>query len=214
MKCPSCGASLPEDSLTCEFCGSVTATPSQHHDQDTFRRIKESAQYRQRNDPQRIERLPKPGLGSKIFLGVFFTIFCAICLAGVIMTVVMSGFVGSMQGFRGLAIIPFCMGIVPLGMLCLGVYLAITQFQKMQSLESGELTAQPVIVVGKRIMVSGGGEDSSATTIYFVTFESEDGERREHQVWDGSLYGRISEEDAGVLFLREQYALDFDRVRI
>lgn len=214
MKCPSCGASLPEDSLTCDFCGSVTATPSQQRDKDTFRRIKESSQYRQRNDPQRIERLPKPGVATKIFFGVFFTIFCGICFAGVIMTIVMSGLVGSMQGFRGFAIIPFCMGVVPLGMLGLGGYLAITQFKKMQSLETGELTTQPAIVVGKRTMVSGGSGDSSATTSYFVTFESEDGERREHQIWDGSLYGRISEDDAGVLFLREQYAIDFDRVRI
>ncbi|WP_199195091.1 MULTISPECIES: DUF2500 family protein [Pirellulaceae] len=214
MKCPSCGASLPEDSLKCEFCGSVTSTPSQLHDQDIFRRVKESSPYRQRNDPQRIERLPKPGVGSKIFLGVFFTVFCGICLMGVIMTLVMSGVIGSMRGVSGFALIPFCMGVVPLGMLGLGVYLAITQFKKMQSLETGELTTQPVIVVGKRTMVSGGSGDSSATTSYFVTFETEDGARREHQVWDGSLYGRISEEDAGVLFLREQYALDFDRVRI
>ncbi|RCS46494.1 DUF2500 family protein [Bremerella cremea] len=119
-----------------------------------------------------------------------------------------------MAGLRGFALIPFCMGVVPLGMLGLGVYLAITQFKKMQSLETGELATLPAIVAGKRTMLSGGSGDSSASTYYYVTFEFEDGQRQEYPVWDGSLYGRVSEEDAGVLFLREQHALDFDRVRI
>jgi hypothetical protein len=71
-----------------------------------------------------------------------------------------------------------------------------------------------VIVTGKRNHVSGGGQNSSARTTYFVTCEREDGTRQEYQVWDGNMFGRMSDDDAGVLFTKQEYGLDFDRVAI
>jgi len=47
-----------------------------------------------------------------------------------------------------------------------------------------------------------------------VTCETEDGSRDEYQVWDGKMYGKVSAGDAGSLFLRSNYGLDFDRVRV
>ncbi|MEW4564956.1 DUF2500 family protein [Bremerella sp. JC770] len=209
MKCPSCGASLPEDSSSCEYCGSRTTPPSQQHDQDIFRRVKQSAQYADRHSVERLEKLPKPGIGQMIFLGVFFAMFCGIAL---FITVVAVG-VASEMGIP-YAIIPFCMGIVPLGMFGLGIFMAIKMFGRFQAMRDGKVEAVAAIVAGKRTQVSGGSGNSSASTAYYVTFEFEDGQRQEFPVYDGSLYGRVSEEDAGVLFSRAQFAVDFDRVRI
>ena len=69
-----------------------------------------------------------------------------------------------------------------------------------------------MIIAGKRTAVSGGGKNSSATTSYFVTAEFQDGRREEFATLTPQVYSKVAEEDAGVLFLRDQYALDFDRV--
>ncbi|QDU73566.1 hypothetical protein Pan97_05420 [Bremerella volcania] len=214
MKCPSCGASLPEDSLTCEYCGSRTTPPSQQHDQDIFRRVKQSPLYADRLSAQRIEKLPKPGIFPLIFIGVFFTLFCGGALFMSIMVIGVGGMFSLSEQSFPFALFPFCMGLVPLGMCAFGVFMAVTMFKRFKSMSSGKVEAVPAIIVGKRTQVSGGSGDSSASTAYFATVEFEDGERKEFMIYDGSLYGRISEDDAGILFSREQFAVDFDRVRI
>lgn len=214
MKCPSCGASLPEDSLTCEYCGSRTTPPSQQHDQDIFRRVKQSPQYADRLSTERVQRLPKPGVGQMIFIVVFFTIFCGISLFIAVMAIGIGGVASLSENAFPFSLIPFCMGIVPIGMFAFGIFMAIKLFQRFQLMRDGKVDAAAAIIVGKRTQVSGGSGDSSASTAYFATFEFEDGERKEFMVYDGSLFGRISEDDAGVLFSREKFAVDFDRVRV
>jgi hypothetical protein len=83
---------------------------------------------------------------------------------------------------------------------------------KMDKFESDPARAVPVIVIDKRTDVWGGHGDNSAKTNYFVTCETEDGAREEYQLWDGAMYGKMSSGDAGILFLRSNYGLDFDRV--
>ena len=56
--------------------------------------------------------------------------------------------------------------------------------------------------------------DISAKINYFVTCETEDGSREEFQLSDGAMYGKMSSGDAGILFLRANYGLDFDRVSV
>ncbi|MBA2113013.1 DUF2500 domain-containing protein [Bremerella alba] len=191
-----------------------TTPPSQQHDQDIFRRIKQSSHYGDRLSPQRIEKLPKPGVGQMVFLGVFFVMFCG----GTLFIAAMAIGVGGVFSFSGrgfpFSILPLCMGIVPIGMFAFGVFIAIKMFQRFQSMRDGKVEAVPAIVAGKRTQVSGGSGDRSASTAYFVTFEFEDGQRKEFPVFDGSLYGRVSEDDAGILFSRAQFAVDFDRVRV
>ncbi len=214
MKCPSCGASLPEDSLTCEYCGSRTTPPSQQHDQDIFRRVKQSPQYADRLSAERAQRLPKPGVGQMVFVVIFFTIFCGISLFIAVMAIGIGGFASLSENAFPFSLIPFCMGIVPIGMFAFGIFMAIKMFKLFQLMRDGKVDAVAAIIVGKRTQVSGGSGDSSASTAYFATFEFEDGERKEFMVYDGSLFGRISEDDAGILFSREKFAVDFDRVRI
>lgn len=214
MKCPSCGASLPEDSLTCEYCGSRTSTPTQQHDRDIFRRVKQSPLYADRLSTDRIAKLPKPGVGQMVFMVFFFIAFCGISLFIAVMAIGIGGVASLSEQAFPFSIIPICMGVVPLGMFAFGVFMAIKMFQRFQMMRDGKVDAVPVVIVGKRTQVSGGSGDSSASTAYFATFEFEDGERKEFSVYDGGLYGRISEDDAGILFSREQFAVDFDRVRI
>lgn len=214
MKCPSCGASLPEDSLTCEYCGSRTTPLSQQHDQDIFRRVKQSPLYADRLSAERIERLPKPGVGQMIFFGIFFAMFCGISLFITVMMVGVGGLASLNEQAFPFSLIPMCMGIVPLGMFAFGVFMVIRMFQRFQSMRHGEVDAVAAIVAGKRTQVSSSSQSSSTSTAYYVTFEFEDGERQEFPVFDGSLYGRISEDDAGILFSREKFAVDFDRVRV
>ncbi len=74
------------------------------------------------------------------------------------------------------------------------------------------MLARPAVIVAKRMAVSGGSGDSSASTSYYLTAEFEDGTREEYQPMTPALYGRVAEDDAGVLFTRSSLALDFDRV--
>lgn len=54
------------------------------------------------------------------------------------------------------------------------------------------------VVVSKRLNVSGGGEDSSSSTWYYVTFQVESGDRMEFSV-NGRDYGLLAEGDIGGL---------------
>jgi hypothetical protein len=54
------------------------------------------------------------------------------------------------------------------------------------------------LVVSKRTEVSGGSNDSSANTWYYITFQVESGDRMELAV-RGSDYGMLAEGDAGEL---------------
>jgi hypothetical protein len=147
-----------------------------------------------------------------LFIG-FSAVMCVVALgmAGVF------GFMGlrSGHGFgAAMSIIPLFFAIVPIGFVGLGVFLLMKSRKQMKSLDKDPVQTNAVIVVDKRTQVSGGTGDRSASTSYFVTCESEDGSRQEYQVWDGNLYGRMTAGDAGVLFVRAGYGLDFDRVRV
>jgi hypothetical protein len=54
------------------------------------------------------------------------------------------------------------------------------------------------VVVSKRLKVSGGGEDHSSSTWYYVTFQVESGDRIEFSV-NGREYGQLAEGDVGGL---------------
>jgi hypothetical protein len=183
-----------------------------------FARIKESKQYAQSNSPERHAKLPKFHAAHKAFMVIFPLMFVGVALFIFVMALGMGGVFGFM-GFRmgggpggAFALAPICMSIVPLGMAAFGVYLFVAMQKKMRSIETSPVVALPVVVVDKRTQVSGGSGDSSAQTHYFVTCETEDGERKEYPVWDGNLYGRMAVQDAGIVYLRADHALDFDRV--
>ncbi len=65
-------------------------------------------------------------------------------------------------------------------------------------------------VVAKRLQVSGGSE--SASTTYFITFETPAGERREFAV-KGKQYGQLVEGDQGTVHTQGTWFLQLDRTR-
>jgi len=104
------------------------------------------------------------------------------------------------------------MAVVPIGFVVLGFFLMTKILRQTKDFKEAGVEAEAAIIVGKRTQVSGGGKNSSASTSYFVTAEFEDGRRKEYHLMTPTLYGEVSDDDAGVLFVRNKFALDFDRV--
>jgi hypothetical protein len=220
MKCLSCGADISADATSCTYCNSSVPSSETHLRSTTFSRLKNSDAFAASGSPARIARLPKFGAFHKGFMIVFFTMFIGgsafICLVALSMAGVVGVFGGAVASGGGavFSIIPLLIAIVPFGFVVLGILMFRAAKGKMDKFESDPVRAVPVIVIDKRTDVCGGSGDSSATTHYFVTCETEDGSRDEYQVWDGKMYGKVSAGDAGILFLRSNYGLDFDRVRV
>jgi hypothetical protein len=162
---------------------------------DPFERIKQSPQYALHAATERLERLPKPGLIATAIPVVFLLIFIAA-----------SGFMSLMF----LSVAGF-MAIVPMGFVVIGVLMLIHVLQKTAKFKASPSIGRAAILRAKRTEVSGGGKDSSATTSYYLTAEFENGDREEFAA-ESSLYGRVAEGDAGVLYTRAEMAQDFDRV--
>lgn len=72
------------------------------------------------------------------------------------------------------------------------------------------IVAIPAQIVAKRSETSGGGNDTSVSTSYYVTFEMEDGERREWSV-RSRLFGLLVEGDRGTLTYQGTWFKDFVR---
>jgi hypothetical protein len=220
MKCKSCGADNPADIAACAYCGTHLPMSMSTEKAAIFARIKASDEYRQRDSSERHSRLPKYGAIQKTFLLVFFVMFIG---GGGMMLIVLLGMAGLFGMFgvefggglgRAFSLGPLCMAVVPLGFVILGIFLLLKTRKKVDSIQNDPVQAIAVIVVDKRTHVSGGSGDSSASTNYFLACETEDGERKEYQIWDGQMYGRISADDAGILFVRAGYGLDFDRIAV
>lgn len=106
------------------------------------------------------------------------------------------------------------MAIVPRGVIAIGITGGIYAWKQVDQADNAPLVTRAAIVTDKRTEVRGGGRNSSASTHYYATFEDESGARDEYRVWDGMMFGRLAAGDAGVLFLRGNLAVDFDRVEV
>jgi len=218
MKCTNCGADAAKGADRCAYCGSALARPAVPDKASLFAAVKTSPEYAQSESPERLAQLPKFSAFHWAFLVVFFTMF--IGGAGFIF-IMMLGMGGAFAwlGFRlpgglgaGFSVVPLFMSLMPLAFIVLGVLMFRHVRQRMSKVESAPVKAVPVIVINKRLETFRRSDSSS--THYFVTCELESGERDEFQVWDGRVYGRMTVDDAGVLFLRDRYGVDFDRVAL
>ncbi len=224
MRCESCGAQVAQGNTICEYCGSTwdrvvpAAVATQLSAGNVYDQIKGSPSWADRNSPTRQAAIPQmPALASVapiIFFVVFITMsgFMAFTMLGV------SGILGAV-GFSqggpfgsGVAIVPAFMALVPIGFVVLGIFMAVKHGKTMRTFQDAPTLGHAAVIVGKRTQISGGGKDSSASTRYFVTAEFEDGRREEFGLMTPGLYGKVTEGDAGVLFVRSTFVLDFDRV--
>ena len=220
MKCKNCGAEISHASAKCDFCGSTNAILRKDDGQAVFERIKQSPEYQQRDSVQRRATLPTIGMFQKIFPIVFFVVFIGFAATMAIGAFLMVGVgaIGMQQagGFipQLFAIVPMTLSIVPSGFVILGVILLTKTLKKNKEFEGSPVVAQPAIVTGKRMQVSGGGNNTSTSTHYFLTCEMEDGRRTEFRTMTPRLYSQVVENDPGVLYTRTDIALDFDRVEM
>jgi hypothetical protein len=211
MKCTSCGADIPLGQTVCEYCNSaaepITAKGNRAW---RFAQVKQSAEFAQRQRPERLAALPRsPSVGNAVAIG-FLIVWTLGAGFVMVMAWTMAGMAGSHFGPVGL--IPLGMSVVPMGFVALGIFMLVKTIQKAGQYSAAPIRADAALIVGKRTQVSGGSGDSSASTGYFVTAEFEDGRRLEFQAARPDLFGRLAEGDAGVLFSRTDVALDFDRV--
>jgi len=84
---------------------------------------------------------------------------------------------------------------------------------KAASFSSAPMRKWGAVVIDERIKVSGGGNNSSARTHYFVTLEDKDGARDEYEVRE-SLAGKVGSGDIGVAYSKNSTLVAFKRVRI
>jgi len=216
----SCGADHAPTDVTCTHCGSHLPMSDNVAKAAIFARIKASDDYARRDSAERLAKLPKIDEIQKVMLTVILAIFIGSSGVMVLVLLGMAGVVGlfgfNARGGFGAAfsLAPLMMAIFPLGFVVLGVFLFRQMKNKMNSLEQGPVRSLPAVVVDKRTHVTGGGDNHSARTEYFVTYELEDGTRKEYQVWDGQMYGRLTADDAGIVYVRSGHAVDFDQVRV
>ena len=220
MKCPYCGAEASAARGECEYCGAAVdapKTPENVSRDAVFERVVASEEYARRDSPERHAALPSIPAIMQVVPAIFLVGF--ICVGGfmALMALSMTGLVGAVGfsvhpagGLFGLVGLMFA--LVPVGFVVLGVFLLKKHFEKMRSFGQAPIEGEAVIIVGKRTAVSGGGRNSSASTAYFLTVEFPDGRREEFATLTPGLYAKVAEDDAGVLFIRDRLALDFDRV--
>lgn len=210
MKCPSCGADNKTEAVNCSYCGSNLNSGSTSR-VGVFEQIKISPAYANRDSAERHARLPKVHPMHTIFIFGFFAVFIGGSGLMAAMAIGMGLFSTSFgRGFGPAAgTIPFLFAVVPVGFAAFGVFMLMTIRKRMSAFGESPVEAIPVIVVDKRTEVSG---SKTTRTSYFATCEDEQGERNEYQLWDGALYGRITADDAGILFVRSTFGMDFDRI--
>ena len=206
-KCPNCGAAVARiDSRFCEFCGHelprptarpTVSPPSPYGDLEA-----RFAALQQHADLQRLMMMAPRMAG--IGCGMVFTIGFFILFVGA------SLFMFTVIGATGA---PGFLRLVPLFFSVAGVAAAIAILRKMGNFSRAPLQREPALVAGERTEVSGGGRDSSSSTDYFITLEFPGGRRREYTT-QGKVVGKVSEGDLGVAFLKGDFLLDFERLRV
>ena len=193
MKCGNCGATIPEGSRKCAYCGEtapVKATAGAvEQPANVFERIRQSPQFRQASGVERLAAIVMLAI-PVVFLAVF--VIAALGMAKMAASFAPPIFV-----------------IVPVGMAIIGIMMAAAVVQGGVKVAKAPLIPRAAVVRSKRSETSGGSE--STGTSYFATFEFPDGSREEFSVTP-ALYSQLADRDAGVLFTRANTAAAFDRV--
>jgi hypothetical protein len=119
-------------------------------------------------------------------------------------------------GFGGFDIMfelfPFIFGAVFLIVIGTFIFVIFKNISQWSNNNKQPQLTVPADVKTKRSRVSGGSNDTSARTTYFVTFEVESGDRMELQVKPGD-YGQLVEGDTGDLSFQGTRYLGFERKR-
>jgi hypothetical protein len=200
-RCAQCGALAARlDARFCEYCGTALPVPAPAPapaPTDTAARFRALAAHPEL--PRLLAHVPESRalagrgavtLATLVFFGV----------VGLFVTVVFF-----------LVCPPF--GLLPLALVGLGGYTLSRQYLRTTHARGAPLERHQALVVDKRTRISGGGEHSAARTEYFATLEQQDGSRRESETFD-EVAGRIVAGDMGVAYLRGDFLIAFERLRV
>lgn len=198
MNCPFCGKAVWLEDVRCPYCRNViprseASAATEHADASRLPR--------QSKELEELLRYTPAAAGTGVGL-IILTVFGLVFTSFAIFFIVTSKAGGA----------PFFFRLFPLIFVLVGVGMTAAGLAGLMKLTGSPLERLPAVVVGKRQNYSSNRE-GSGTTSYYLTIETEDGQRKEHSV-RGSLYGQVERGDAGVAYIKGGYLLDFRRVRV
>lgn len=198
MNCPSCGKAIRPEESVCPYCDRTIRQPAatvakEEVNVPELRRHSRELDELLRYTPSAVGK----GAGL-VVLSVFGFVFTAFAIF----------FIVASKG----ADAPRVFRLFPLIFVLAGVVMMGTGIRGLVKLTTSPVERLPAVIIGKRQRYSSSSRGSGSTS-YYITIETEDGERKEHSV-RGRLYGQVERGDAGVAYLRGGYLLDFRRVRL
>lgn len=201
--CAHCGAAVKNLAARfCEFCGNalprIVSSPPTGRFGDLPARFAALDAHESLPELRRLQPSTVAYQAHNVARVLFALLFLAACIAV---------FVFFVQRMRG-PLVLFPLAFLGIGVLGLGRML-----KRAATLARAPLLHVPALVVDERIHVSGGGENSSAHTTYYVSLESADGRRAEYES-RGELNGQIAPGDMGLAYLKGENLLDFRRVPV
>ncbi len=207
-RCPSCNAVPREgDTLYCGYCATELPprewTPLDHPKGDTAARL---AAVRADPDFERALAISVSSGGAMAKHG------CAIGFA--LLFLGMTGFFAvAMRSFPGRGSFWSTQTFVLAIIVLIGLFVLIQCVGQAAKFARAEPRAYPAAVAQTRTEVSGGGENSSASTTYFVTLEDQSGGRTEYEV-SSRVAGHLTDGDVGVAHVRHRNLLHYARFSI
>jgi hypothetical protein len=196
MDCPSCGARIIAGETECPYCRRRV----QQSDSTPPERAKNpilSAHSRELEELLRYTPSSTVAGAGQVALVVFGSVFTAFALFFIV------------TSRRGGA--PLFFQLFPIIFLLVGLAMVGGGIRGLVKLSTSPLERLPSVVAGKRQEYSSSSRGSGSTS-YYVTIETEDGQRKEHPV-RGRLYGEVQRGDVGVAYVKGGFLLDFKRVR-
>ncbi|MCQ4087118.1 DUF2500 domain-containing protein [Saccharibacillus sp. JS10] len=119
-----------------------------------------------------------------------------------------SAFDGFLAGAPVWFVIPFVLiAALIIGAIVFAIIKGSSTYMKNNA---SDIERVEVRLIGKRNKVWGGSGDRSASTSYYLTFEAENGDRKEFQV-NGEQYGLNIEGDEGLLTFQGTRFKSFER---
>lgn len=195
MECRSCGARLLSGEDKCPYCGTHVAGergPAERSEFE-FHVPKDSTELR-----DLLNYIPSslPARTGQVVMIVFGLVFASFA----VFFIVMASRMGAPLVFR----------LFPVIFLIVGIGIVMGGISGLARLTGSPLERLPSVVVGKRQDYDTDSKGSGSTT-YYITLQTEDGNRKEHLV-PGKLYGELGRGDTGVAYLRGGFLLDFRRL--